>query len=198
MKHLPDFPLVRPAKLSRLFIDRHVTHFHEAVAFLGGLPYRRGNDPRDLSLIFTNPGGSFTARNALLVQLAREQGVTDLSLTLCMHEFNQSCAGVGAILAQQGLTSIPEARGCVWYRGQRFSIADDSHCLSPEVLSEIEIAPAQVGTFKQRYHKNYLSNWLQIEKLDRAWSVESLWEVRAECLRHVAQQWNERLRSKSI
>lgn len=195
MKSLPDFPLLRRAKLSQLFVDRNITHFHEAIACLKRLPYQRTSEARELSCVLSKSGGSFTARNALLVQLAHEQGVSDLRLSLCMHEFDQNCAGVRDILSRQGLINFPEARGCIKYQGQLFTVASDALCLNAEVLSEIEIAPAQIGVFKQRYHKNYLGNWLQLEKLDQIWSVETLWSVRTECLRHIAMQWNECLRS---
>ena len=195
MKHLPDFPLVRTAKLSELFIDRKITHFSEAVAFLRTLPYRRTSKSRDLSSVITDAGGSFTARNALLVQLSREQGFKDLLLSLCTHEFDRNCSGVRAILDEQGLGGLPDAQGCIQYQGQMFTVADRSLCLEAEVLSEIEIAPAQISTFKRRYHQNYLSNWMQLERLDQRWSVETLWGVRSRCLDQVAQQWNRRLRS---
>lgn len=197
MKHLPDFPLVRPAKLSSWFIDRKITHFSGAVAHLKTLPYRRTSESCDLSAVLNNPGGSFTARNALLVQLSREQGVKDLLFSLCMHEFDRNCPGVGAILGERGLECLPDAQGCIQYQGQMFTVADDSLRLEAEVLSEIEIAPAQISTFKRRYHQNFLSNWMQLENLDQVWSVEALWEVRSRCLRQVAQQWNRCLRSVS-
>lgn len=195
MKHLPDFPLVRPAKLSQLFIDRKITQFSGAVAYLRKLPYRRTSESRDLSSIITDSGGSFTARNALLVQLSREQGFKDLSLSLCTHEFDRNCPGVSTILDEQNLAGLPEAQGCIQYRGQMFTVADDSLCLEAEVLSAIEIAPAQISTFKRRYHQNYLSNWMQLGRLDQRWSVENLWGVRSRCLDQVAQQWNRCLRS---
>ncbi len=197
MKHLPDFPLVRTAKLSQLFMDRKITHFSDAVAYLRTLPYRRTSVSRDLTSVITDSGGSFTARNALLVQLSREQGFKDVSLSLCTHEFDRNCPEVGAILDEQGLASLPEAQACVQYQGQMFTVADRSLCLEAEVLSEIEIAPAQISTFKRRYHQNYLSNWIQLERLDQLWSVETLWGVRSRCLDQVAQQWNRCLRSVS-
>ena len=197
MKHLPDFPLVRPAKLSQLFVDREITYFSEAVAYLRKLPYRRTSESRDLSSVLADSGGSFTARNALLVQLAREQGFKDLSLSLCTHEFDRNCPEVDAILGEQGLEGFPDAQGCVQYQGQMFTVANDSLCLEAEVLSAIEIAPAQINTFKRRYHQNYLSNWVRLERLDRVWSVETLWDIRSRCLDQVARHWNRCLRSVS-
>ncbi len=197
MKHLPDFPLVRPAKLSQLFANYNITCFSGAVAYLRKLPYRRTSESRDLASVITESGGSFTARNALLVQLSREQGRKDLSLSLCTHEFDRSCPGVCDILNEKKLESLPDAQGCVQYQGQMFTMADHSLCLETEVLTEIEIAPAQIGTFKRRYHQNYLNNWIQLERFSQVWSVGELWEIRSQCLQQVAQQWNRCLRSVS-
>ena len=195
MKHLPDFPLVRTAKLSSLFIDRKIMHFSDAVAYLQALPYRRTSASRDLSSVITDSGGSFTARNALLVQLSREQGFNEVSLSLCTHEFDRNCPELSAILDEQGLAGLPEAQACIQYQGQMFTVADRSLCLEVEVWSAIEIAPVQISTFKRRYHRNYLSNWMQLERLDQLWSVEKLWGIRSRCLEQVALHWNRGLRS---
>ena len=197
MKHLPDFPLVRTAKLSQLFVDREITQFSEAMAYLRTLPYCRTSASCDLSSVITDSGGSFTARNALLVQLSREQGFQGLSLSLCTHAFDQNCPEVSAILDEQGLAGLPEAQACIQYQDQMFTVADRSLCLEVEVWSAIEIAPVQISTFKRRYHQNYLNNWMQLEQLDQLWSVETLWGVRSRCLEQVALHWNRGLRSAS-
>ena len=193
MFHLPDFPLTHPGKLSHLLVARGVTSFHDAVEYLRKLPYCRLEDPRDLAVIITRSGGTFTARHALLVQLAREQGLTDLLLTLCVYEFNQEDGPeVGQVLRQYGLVTLPEMCGCLKYRQRLFTIAERGLCLQREVVSEVEIAPAQIGNFKKRYHHKYLENWLQLEKLDQHWSVEQVWRIREECLQAVERHCNQR------
>ena len=199
MIYLPDFPLTRPGKLSQLFLRQGITNFQAALAYLKALPYRRIDNPRDLSVVFTQRGGTFTARHALLVQVAREQGVTDLALTLCVYAFNQeSCPGVDNVLHRYGLESLPEICGCLKYRQQLFTMQEETMCLNQEVVSEIEIAPVQIGNFKKRYHQNYLRNWLQLEKLDRKWTVEQVWRIREECLRAIEHHWNHRRRPLTV
>ena len=193
MISLPNFALAQPGKLSQLLAAHGVTTFRAAIDYVQELPYRRLENPRDLAGVLTHHGGTFTARHALLVQLAREQGVNDLTLTLCVYEFNQEdCPRIEQVLEQYGLIALPEMCGCLKYRQQLFTIADDSLCVQREVLSEVEIAPAQIGNFKKRYHQNFLENWLQLEKLNQQWSVEQVWSVREECLRAIERHRNHR------
>ncbi|MGB3849811.1 MAG: hypothetical protein WA958_07560 [Tunicatimonas sp.] len=196
MKSLPDFPLVRPGKLSSWFAHRRIKQFSEAVVYVRTLFYRRTNGSSNLSVL-EDSAGSFTARNALLVQLAQEQGYQSLHLALCVHSFDRNYpgAGVGGILEENGLSTLPNVQGCIKHRGQMYTVATDSLALEAELLSAIEIAPVQIGTFKRRYHQNYLRNWIQIERLEPDWSVEALWEVRSQCLCGVAEQWNNYVRS---
>ena len=191
MTYLPDFPLTRSGKLSTLLMNQGIDCFHRAIAYLKKLPYRRLENPRDLTAVVTYHGGTFTARHALLVQLAREQGMTDMVLTLCVYEFNQEdCPMVGQVLKRHGIVALPEMCGCIKYRQRLFTIAASDLCLQREVVSEVEIAPVQIGNFKKRYHQNYLENWLQLEKLSQQWSVEQLWRIREECLHAIERHWN--------
>ena len=170
-----------------------ITQYEEAIEYLRALPYRRIHNPRDLTTVLALQGGTFTARHALLVQLAREQGVLDVSLTLCVYELNKEvCPAVVPVLHRHGLSTLPEMCGCLKYRRKLFSIAENNLGLQCEIVSEVEIAPAQIGNFKKRYHQRYLENWLQLEKLDRSWSVERIWRVREECLTAIEKHWNGR------
>ncbi len=192
MTDLPAFAFTCPGKFTQLFVNQGITDFYTAWAYLEELPYRRMSNPRDLSAVFTLQGGTFTARHALLAQVAQEQAVTDLSLVLCVYDFNRDCPIIGDVLRQYALPVLPEICGCLKYRQQLYSLEERSRSLRRDVISEIEIAPAQIGNFKRRYHRNYLENWLSLERIDRKWSVEQVWRIREECLRAVEQHWNSR------
>ena len=190
MIDLPAFPLTYPGKLSQLLMNQGITDFHGAWAYLRELSYQRMDNPRDLAAVMIRQGGTFTARHAFLAQVAREQRVTDVSLALCVYDFNQDCAVVGETLRHYALPYLPEICACLRYRRQFFSLEEKTRGLNRDVVSEIEIAPAQIGNFKRRYHRNYLENWLSLEKLDLKWSVDQVWRIREECLRAVEQHWN--------
>ena len=190
MTSLPNFSLIHPGKLSLALINSGVSTFHKAVELLAALPYRRLDNPRDLSEVFIQGGSTFTARHALLVQLAREQGVTDLSLILCAYEFNQYDSVVDRILRRYRLIGLPDMCGYLKYQNQLISVVKGGFCPRQRVVSEMEIAPVQIGNFKRRYHQKYLENWLQLEGLNRTWSVEQVWKVREECLDAIEQLWD--------
>ena len=190
MTSLPNFSLVRPGKLSLTLVNRGLDTFHKVAELLATLPYRRLDDPRNLSEVFVRAGSTFTARHALLVQIAREQRVTDLSLALCAYEFDRYDPVVDQILRRHRLIGLPDMCGYIKYQNRLVSIVEGSFCPQQRVVSEMEIAPVQIGNFKRRYHQKYLENWLQLEGLDRIWSVEQVWKVREECLEAVERHWN--------
>lgn len=190
--HLPDFPLTHPGKLSQQLVQQNITSFRAAVAYLGELPYQRLASPRDFASVLAQRGGTFTARHALLAQLAREQGVSEVSLVLGVVNFNRErWPAVDQILNDTGLLALPEVRGCLKYRQQLLSTEEPSG-FKQGVVSAIEIAPVQIGNFKRRYHLNYLRNWLQLEKLSPSWTLDQLWQVREKCLAAIARHWNQR------
>ena len=191
----PAFTFTRPGKLTQLFVNQGIVNFQAAWAYLAAMPYGRLSNPRDLTAVFVQQCGTFTARHALLAQVAREQGITDLALVLCVYDFDRDYPLVDRVLSQYGLPYLPEMSGCLKYRRQLISIEGQGNSVRRDVVSQIEIAPAQIGNFKHRYHKNYLENWLLLEKLDRKWSIDQVWRIREECLRAVEQDWNNHRQS---
>ncbi len=194
---LPDFPITRPGRFSDYFIERHVASFHEVVRYLERLPYQRLNDPRDYELVLSEGGGTFTARHAILTQLANEQQVTGLALALCVYDLSgDHWTEVGNVLGQYGLHRLPEVCGCIKYRKQFYSLEDVTAAKSG-VVSAVDIVPVQIGNFKRRYHSNYLANWATLENTGQSWSVAQLWSIRDQCLSALAQQWNHQRSSVS-
>jgi hypothetical protein len=80
------------------------------------------------------------------------------------------------------------------YHGAIYNLCGRKHPIQPEIVSEIEIAPLQIGTFKKRYHRNYIENWLQIEKLNKYWSPDQIWSIREECIEAAEENWESRAR----
>ena len=186
MSFLPNFSLTSNGRLSNLLMSRNISTFGKAIDYLATLSYSASSNPQDLTLLISQGCGTFTARNAFLVQLAHEQGVTELALTLCVQKFDEEAyPEIKQVLADHGLEGLPDMNGCLKYQGRLFSLSESSLLIRCEVLSDVEIAPVQIGTFKRRYHQKYLENWLQMEGLNRKWSVEQVWRVHQECLRTI-------------
>jgi len=78
------------------------------------------------------------------------------------------------------LEFIPEAHNYLKYRNTIFDYtkADSKPSdFENDLIEELEILPEQISSFKVKYHKRYLQNWLdknpQIE-----FNLEELWKVR--------------------
>ena len=199
MTTLADFPLTHAGKLSSLLIAKRVVSFYEAINYLATLPYCQLAHPQDLTTVISQAGGTFTARNAFLAQLAHEQGIAELSLTLCVQKFDgETYPEVNRILARYGLSDLPDMNGCLKYQGRLYTVAEGSLSVRCEVLSEVEIAPVQIGTFKRRYHQKYLENWLQMEGLSGKWSVAQVWHIYQKCLRAIEAHWKNHRRPVAV
>ena len=190
--YLPNFPINQPGRFSSYFIRQNIKTFAAAIGYLEEMTYQRWARPSELEEVLVRRGGTFTARHALLVQVAREQGVAELTLALGVYDFDRErWPKVDQILTESQLTALPEVCGCIKYQGQLYSL-EESERAKQNVISEIEIAPAQIGNFKKRFHLNYLANWLQLEKLDRCRTAAQLWQIREKCLEAIAYHWNRR------
>ena len=197
MHLLPDFPITRPGRLSDHFREQQMTTFYEVVKYLESLPYDRLNDPRNYASVLTRGRGTFTARHAILVQLANEQQIAHLTLALCVYDLaGRQWTEVGSVLRRHGLDSLPEVCGCIRHE-QGFYSLEETTMAKQGIVSAVEIAPLQIGNFKRRYHSNYLANWIALENMGSTWSVAALWAVRNECLEALARQWNSQRSSVS-
>ena len=198
MKSLPNFPIQAPGIVSSALRKREVTTFHEAIDYLASLPYGYSTEVYDLKLLAESQC-SFTARHAMLVQLAQEQRVSTIKLALCAYDL-ADCYGpwINPVLRRHQLPSLPEIDACLKYEEQVFTLETPDHCPHQEIISAIDIAPVQIGNFKRRYHRNYIEHWLQIEGLDQRWTVEQVWNIREECLQAIQHKITRGARLNSM
>ena len=188
---LANFRIQSQGRISQLCLDRGLYYLQDVIAYLKSLPYIRTSDKRDLAMVLVEERGTCSAKHALLVQLAHENGEQELRLVLCTYNITSKVhPEMADVLQQHQLRSIPEARCFIKYRGGIYNLCDHHSPKRPDIISEIEIAPMQTVTFKKRYHMNYIENWLQIERLHKHWSYEQIWNIRETCIRTAEQKPN--------
>ena len=135
--------------------------------------------------------GTCSTKHALLAVLAHEQ---DLPIVLrlgvyAMHERNTP--GVGAVLTQHGLASLPEAHCYLTYAGRRIEFtrsgAEPTEPIT-QLLYEETIVPEQIGDYKVTLHRHYMQTWVKAnaERVGGR-SVEEVWRIREECIAALAQ-----------
>jgi len=186
---LVNFKIQAHGRISQICLKRGLQYLKDVVDYLRNLPNSRTSDKRDLSMVLIEGKGTCSAKHALLAQLAAENGVSDVKLALCTYNISARVhPKAGPILKRYGLPALPEARCFIKYRGGIYNLCGRHCAVYPDIVSEIEIAPLQTATFKKRYHRNYIENWLQIEKLNRQWSTDDIWRIREECMEALEDQ----------
>lgn len=191
---LVNFRIQPQGRISQLCISNGLLFLQDVIDHLKELPYGRTSDRRDLAMVLIENKGTCSAKHALIVQLANENGIRNLKLALCTYGMSAAThPEVSAVLSQSQLFTIPEARCFVKYNGRIYNLCGDNSTGQPEIVSEIEIDPMQTATFKRRYHHNYIENWLQIERMHRKWSVDKIWEIREACIRATEEKCNDNL-----
>ena len=186
---LSNFRIQPEGRISKICLSKELYTLEEVITHLKVLPYGRTSDKRDLAMVLVEGRGTCSAKHALLVQLANENGHENIRLALCTYGMTASVhPEVSVILQQHQLEVIPEARCFVKFQGGIYNLCGQRSPLQPDIISEIEIAPMQTATFKRRYHKNYIENWLRIERLNRRWDSEEVWNIREACIQAVQDE----------
>jgi hypothetical protein len=188
---LPQVALQSVGPVSAEFIARGITDFRAAGRYLQGLPYGRTVDRADFRAVLREGRGTCSTKHALLAALAHEQ---DLPIVLrlgvyAMHERNTP--GVGAVLTQHGLASLPEAHCYLTYAGRRIDVTRSGAGpteLITQLLYEETIVPEQIGDYKVALHRHYMQTWVKAnaERVGCR-SVEEVWRIREECIAALGQ-----------
>jgi hypothetical protein len=186
---LVNFQIQADGRISQICLKRGLKYLKDVIDHLRKLPNGPTSDKRDLAMVLIEGKGSCSVKHALLAQLAIENSVSDIKLALCTYNVSPRIHPETApVLERYGLPSLPETRCFIKYQGGIYNLCGRQCAIYPDIVSEIEIAPMQTGTFKNRYHRHYIKNWLQIEKLNRQWSTDDIWKIREECMEAIEDQ----------
>ncbi len=180
---LPESPLHYAGAVSAKFREIGCDSFRGAARHVHLLPYGRTSDRADFSLVLPENRGTCSTKHALLAAVALEQNLP-VSLTVGIYDMNEAnTPGVGGVLSDHGLESIPEAHCYLTCSAGRADLTHARISSSPIARfdREWEISPSQIGTHKQALHHDYLREWLE-RRRDISMSFEELWCVREACI----------------
>jgi hypothetical protein len=103
---LPEFEFKDCGILSRCFLERGITTFHDACRLVKSMPYEDNDLPSDDAL-FILGHGSCTSKHRAIAVCAAEQGVPVYQI-YGIYELDESIvAGVTTILAEYGIPYVP-------------------------------------------------------------------------------------------
>lgn len=173
--------LLKPGPATSLLEPFAIRTFHEAILWVWRLPYSRNSDRSNYMLVPIEQKGACSAKHAFLAQVAAEQSIP---LNLCIGIFmmnGENTPGIGNVLEESGLISIPEAHCYLKYKDERydFTLYEDSTLL-PNFLYEEIISPNQIGDYKIKLHQQWLKNWSQ--KTNQTLQFTELWLLREKCI----------------
>lgn len=189
MSTLPDFKLNDTGPLSQEFRRRNLVTFHQAIDFVWQLPYGRNTDKSDLSTVFSNACGTCGTKHALLKQVALEQGIDNIQLTIGLFQMNgRNTPSVAKRLQHHNIPFIPEAHCYLTFEGQRFDFTKtgpNGLDFEPYLIEETNILPDQITDYKVNYQKAYLKSWLT-NTPGLQMDVDTLWTIREQCIQDLS------------
>jgi hypothetical protein len=183
---LPAVRLGTAGPTTAAFVERGISRFRDAARFIASLPYGRNSNRSDHLVVLRENRGTCSTKHSLLARLAQER---NLPIALCIGIYEMdglNTPGVGAVLEEHGLTSIPEAH-CYLRRGsKRFDVTLNGGNVAREpidrVFVEVEISAEQVGDYKLQLHQEFMHRWMKAVSLPPAFTFAELWAVREACI----------------
>lgn len=182
-----NFHIKSDQRFSLLFRERGIPDFAGAADFIGRLPYGRNENKYDLATVFSDQCGTCSTKHAVLKLLAEENGQPEVKLMLGIFKMNgMHLPKIRKTLERYGLDYIPEAHNYLRITG---AIADYTwvHTInfSKDLLTEQEIRPDQITTYKVKSHRDFLLDWLERHS-DIPYTLNALWAIREQCIRDLA------------
>lgn len=180
-----DFSITSKGKVSGAFEQHGCSTFAEAIELMRQLPYGRNADKEDLLTVFADGCGTCSTKHALLKELASENGMQDLVLILCIFKMNRhNMPEVAPVLDKYALDYIPEAHNYLRAGGSIIDCTKPTFTIASYptyIISEAEIQPSQITTYKVAYHKGVLQDWLS-DNPAVPYSLDELFGIREECI----------------
>jgi phosphopantetheinyl transferase (holo-ACP synthase) len=184
-----NFDIKSTATISAHFTKRRINSFKEACLYIRQLPYKRNLDKLNLATVFTDGFGTCSTKHALLKQLATENGQEGVKLKLGIFKMDgYNTPKIKHVIEKSKLPFIPEAHNYLSVNDERIDCTAADFNIENFVsylITETEIAPEQITTFKIDYHKQILTSWLK-ERPEITLSLAEVWAIREACIEALA------------
>lgn len=171
--------------ISKLFIEKNINNFQNAVFYVKNLPYKRNENKQDPAIALIDSYGTCSTKHGVLKALADELEIEEIKLYLGIFKMNKkNTPNITRILAKYNLDYIPEAHCYLRYNNEIMECTkahSDKYSFISELIEEFEIEANQIADYKTEFHKNYIKNWL-IENPEIIYSLDELWAIREECI----------------
>ena len=183
MSEYLKFQITDSGPVSREIIKRGFFEFYAFAEYIRSLPYSRTSDPMDILTVLNENQGTCSGKHQLLATVAHECGRYKIKLMIGIYKMSEeNTPGVGPILSQASVESIPEAHCYLSVNGSRFDFTGLKTGVSApfdSLLSEHVILPFELAESKPRIHKRTIKAWAERHKLN----FSQAWALREECIK---------------
>jgi len=183
-----DYGLQSNDELTLLLKDKGISTWHALTKYVKHLPYGRNNNRTDLALVLKEQKGTCSSKHALLKAIADLNNIPDVKLILGIYKMNiTNTPRIGDVLHKNNIDFLPEAHCYLKINNERLDFTSsnsDFNRIKNDILIETEIEPHQVTEFKVDYHKNFIANWIETNKI--TFSFDNIWEIREQCIANLS------------
>lgn len=166
--------------------SRGFESFESLAEHVRSLPYGRTTTAADPSVVLRQGRGTCSGKHRLLASVAHDCGHTEVLLTVGIYEMSEeNTPGVGDVLNEASLPSIPEAHCYLSIEGERYDFTGlPAGSCSPfaALLAEYSVSPQDLPEFKVELHKRVIAAWAS----ERLISKEAVWAAREACIAALA------------
>jgi hypothetical protein len=172
-----DFPITSGGPVSTEVRKSGFTDFVTLAEHVRAIPYGRPADTKDVFSVLKENLGTCCSKHRLLATVAHECGHHEVELMVGVYEMSENnTPGVGSVLSEVSLNSIPEAHCYLRVAGSRYDFTGlPAGASTPfdSLLSEEPILPADLTETKLPVHQKAMASWAIQHGMDltRAWSI---------------------------
>lgn len=175
--------------LTSIITDQGINSWADLIAFVKSLPYGRNSNRTDFQLVITEKKGSCSSKHAFLKKVAELNNIPNIKLMLGIYKMNKNnTPNIGNVLINNSIDFIPEAHCYLKINGQRTDITtfqSDFKKVENDIITELELQPEQVATFKVKYHRNFLKDWILENNINK--DFNEIWKIREKCISNLAE-----------
>lgn len=182
MAALPDFPVIAAGTASGVVVAAGFNGFLTLAEHVRQLPYGRPAHQQDTLAVLREKCGTCSDKHRLLAAVAQECGRSDIELVIGLYEMSErNTPGVGSILRNAGVASIPEAHCYLRHAGQRHDftgLAAGAESPFQSLSTECVVMPASLVADKAALHRQALEQWA----VSQGFSAAQAWALREACV----------------
>lgn len=179
-----DFDL-KTGKLSDLLLNRGISSFQEACAFVQNLPYERISDKSNLTLIVTENRGTCSSKHAFLAELAGENNIESVELICGIFLMSpETHPSLAPFFQNKNYEVIPEAHCYLRIHNQRIDFTSSKNrmeSIAPKLVREQRIEPHQANEWKELTHKDYIRKYIARNPALEL-NFDDFWQDRESCI----------------